>query len=341
MQNNACLLVTGGTGFLGSYVIRLLLQKGYKVRAIRRKDSPMDLLFGVADQVEWVEADITDIIALEDAMRGVTHVLHCAAMVSFHPRDVMRMMQINVEGTANLVNLSLDMGVQKFIHVSSIAAIGRTKERPHLNETAKWVQSSGNSQYAISKYRSEQEVWRAHAEGLPVAIVNPSIVLGSGFWDAGSAKFFKQIDEGLKFSPVGRSGFVDVRDVAQFMVHLLESDISGERFILNADNIPYHDFFKMIAGALGAKVPPITVTPLLAEVAWRVEWLKEKILGIDPIVTKETARSSVSHFFYSHEKSRSVFGFGYRPLEQSIREIGAQFLEARKEGLAPKVLPLP
>lgn len=341
MQNNACLLVTGGTGFLGSYVIRLLVQKGYKVRAIRRKDSPMDLLPGVAGQVEWVEADITDIIALEEAMQGVTHVLHCAAMVSFHPRDVPRMMQINVEGTANLVNLSLDMGVQKFIHVSSIAAIGRTKERPYLDETAKWVQSSGNSQYAISKYRSEQEVWRAHAEGLSVAIVNPAIVLGSGFWEVGSAKFFKQIYEGLKFSPVGRSGFVDVRDVAQFMVHLLESEVSGERFILNADNIPYHDFFKMIAASLHAKVPPITVTPLLAEIAWRVEWLKEKILGIDPVVTKETARSSVSHFSYSNEKSRSVFGFVYRPLEQSIRDIGAQFLEARQENLAPKVLPLP
>ncbi|MGD6027760.1 hypothetical protein QUV00_23075, partial [Xanthomonas citri pv. citri] len=139
-----------------------------------------------------------------------------------------------------------------------------------------------------------QEVWRGHAEGLSAAIVNPAIVLGSGFWELGSARFFKQIDEGLKFSPVGRSGFVDVRDVARFMLLLLESDISGERYILNAENILYKDFFKMVAASLNAKVPPIPVTPFLAEVAWRVEWLKEKILGIDPMVTRETARSSVS-----------------------------------------------
>ncbi len=335
------ILVTGGTGFLGSYLIRLLIQKGYKVRALRRHNSPMDLVAEVASRVEWVEADITDIIALEDAMQGVSYVMHCAAMVSFHPRDVTRMMQINVEGTANLVNLSLEMGVKRFIHVSSIAAIGRTKERPQLDEKAKWVQSGGNSQYAISKYMGEQEAWRGHAEGLSVAIVNPAIVLGSGFWEVGSAKFFKQINDGLKFSPVGRSGFVDVRDVAQFMVRLLESEVSGERFILNAENILYRDFFKMIAGAMGAKVPPIPVTPFLAEVAWRVEWLKEKLLGVDPLVTKETARSSVSSFFYSNEKSRAAFDFEYRPLKQTIAEIGAQFLEARQTGLTPRILPLP
>lgn len=341
MQEGSRLLVTGGTGFLGSYLIRLLIQKGYRVRALRRQNSPMDLVADVAAQVEWMEADITDIIALEDAMKDVTAVLHCAAMVSFHPRDVNRMMQINVEGTANLINLSLEMGVKRFIHVSSIAAIGRTKERPQLDEKAKWLQSSGNSQYAISKYMGEQEAWRGHAEGLSLAIVNPAIVLGSGFWDQGSAKFFKQISDGLKFSPVGRSGFVDVRDVAQFMVRLLESEVSGERFILNAENTLYRDFFKMVADALGAKVPPIPVTPFLAEVAWRVEWLKEKLLGIDPLVTKETARSSVSSFYYSNDKSRAAFDFEYRPLEQTIRETGAQFLEARQTGLTPRILPLP
>lgn len=333
------ILVTGGTGFLGSYVVRLLLSKGYQVRALRRKSSPMDLLGEHAARVEWVDADITDIVALEDAIQGVHAVMHCAAMVSFHPRDVTRMMQVNVEGTATLVNLALETGIQRFIHVSSIASIGRTKERPQLDETSKWVQSSGNSQYAISKYMGEQEVWRGHAEGLSAAIVNPAIVLGSGFWDVGSAKFFKQIHDGLKFSPIGQSGFVDVRDVARFMVHLMESDISGERYILNTENTLYRDFFKMIAASLGTKPPPIPVTPFLAEVAWRVEWLKEKILGASPMVTKETARSSVSTFFYDNAKSRSVFDFEYLPLEQTIRETGTQFLEAKKNGMKPMVLP--
>lgn len=333
------ILVTGGTGFLGSYLLRALVRRGYKVRALCRPNSSRALAAEVADQVEWVPGDLTDLGALEDAFEGVTHVIHSAAMVSFHPRDYHRMMQVNVEGTANIVNLSLDYGVQKLIHVSSIAALGRSKERTHLNEKSTWVQSSGNSQYAISKYGGEQEAWRGHAEGLNVAIVNPSVILGSGFWDIGSARFFKQMDEGLKFWPVGRSGFVDVRDVVEFMILLLESDISGERYVLNADNIPYRQFFQTIARELGVKPPPIKVSPWLAEVAWRVEWLKEKILGVDPIVTKESARASVSSYFYENDKSRAAFNFAYRPLETTIQETAAQFLEAKKADYKPMVLP--
>ena len=339
-KDTSLILVTGGTGFLGSYLLRLLVREGYRVRALRRAGSALDLVQEVAGQVEWAETDLNDIAGLEEAFRGVTHVMHCAAISSFHPRDAERLQRTNVEGTANIVNLALDGGVQKLIHVSSIAAFGRSKARPRLDEKSRWVQSKDNSRYAISKYQSEQEVWRAHAEGLPVAIVNPAVILGSGFWDAGSPRFFTQVDQGLKFWPVGRSGFVDVRDVARFMLLLLESDITGERFILNAQDTTFHDLFGMIAAALDARPPFIKVTPLLAEVAWRVEWLKEKLLGAEPVVTKESARSSVSAFFYDNTRSKSVFGFGYRPLEQTIRETAAQYREAKADGLKARVLPL-
>lgn len=339
-KDNTLLLVTGGTGFIGSYLIRLLVKNGYRVRAIRRAGSPMDLVQEVAGRVEWVEADVTDLLALEDAFAGVTHVFHCAAMVSFHPRDVARMMQINVEGTANVVNLALANGVKKLIHVSSIASLGRSKERPTLDESSKWVQSKANSQYAISKYLSEQEVWRGHAEGLSVAVVNPAVVLGSGFWDVGAGRIFKQVYQGLKFWSVGRTGFVDVRDVVQFMLLLLENDIDGERYILNAQNTPFRDLFFQVADALKVKRPSIKVTPLLAEVAWRVEWLKEKITGAEPVVTQESARSSVSEFYYDNKKSKSFPGFAYRPLEQTVRDTANQFLEVAQNGFAARVLPV-
>lgn len=339
MKEDALVLVTGGTGFVGSYLLRLLAQRGWRVRALRRPDSPMDLVQDLAAQVEWFEADVTDIVALEDAFEGVTHVCHCAAMVSFHPRDKRRMMQVNVEGTANIVNLALDFGVKKLVHVSSIAAIGRTKERPDLDEQSKWVTSKNNSQYAISKYLGEQEAWRGHFEGLPTAIVNPAIILGSGFWDSGSARFFKQLDAGLPFWPIGRSGFVDVRDVAQFMLLLLEGEVVGERFILNAQNMPYRDFFNQIAQELGRTPPRIRVAPWLSEVAWRVEWLKEKLLGVPPIVTKESARSSVSQFRYDNQKSLGLSGFSYRPLADTVRETAAQYLMAKSSGAKSSVLP--
>ncbi len=339
MTKDDLILVTGGTGFLGSYVLRMLVQRGLRVCALRRAESRMELVQEVADKIAWVETDVNDVLNLDAAFEGVTHVFHCAAMVSFHPRDVRRMMQINVEGTANIVNLALEHQVKKLVHVSSIAALGRTKERPDLDEAAKWVTSKANSQYAISKYLAEQEVWRGQAEGLTTAIVNPAIILGSGFWELGSARFFKQVADGLKFAPIGRSGFVDVRDVADFMIRLMESDVSGERYVLSAENVDYKRFFQLIADALHTKAPFIKVTPLLAEVAWRVEWLKEKIIGGDPMVTKESARASVSRFFYHNEKSLS-FGFQYRPLEQTIRETAAQFLTAKNNDLSPSVLPI-
>ena len=338
MQKDTLVLVTGATGFVGAYLVRSLLQKGYKVRCLRRKSSDLALIEAVAGQVEWMEADVTDLGALEDAFEGVTHVCHCAAIVSFHPKDAAKMMKVNIEGTRNIVNLCLDFGVKRMVHISSIAALGRAPNRPHLDESCKWVESRHNSRYAMSKYGSEMEVQRGIAEGLSAAIVSPSVIVGSGDWDEGMAGFFKKIDQGLKFCPSGGSGFVDVRDVVRFILLLLESDISGERYILNGDNLSHRQFFDMIAKAIGAPAPPVTVGPFLAEVAWRVEWLKEKILGATPLATKESARASVTYYTYGNEKSRSVFGFEYLPFEQTVKDTAVQYLEAKKEGFNPRLL---
>jgi nucleoside-diphosphate-sugar epimerase len=333
-------LITGATGFLGSCIARMLIRDGHRVRALKRKNSSLSLTGETTGAIEWVEGEVNDVVALEEAMTGVTRVCHCAAMVSFHPRDAQTMYHINVEGTANVVNAALAAGVERFIHVSSIAALGRDKKRTHLDEKSTWVESSGNTRYAVSKYRSEQEAWRGHAEGLPVAIVNPAVIIGSGFWNGGSARFFDQIYKGLKFCPVGHSGFVDVRDVAAFTCQLLQSDITGERYVLSAENLSYRAFFEQIAQALGVPPPSIPVQPWLAEVAWRVEWLKEKLLGVEPVVTKESARSSVSSYTYGNEKSLTLPGFQYRPLAQTIQDTALQYLIARQEKADFSILPL-
>lgn len=338
MEKDTRVLVTGATGFVGSYLLRELLKKGISVRALKRKTSAMALVKDIEAQVEWAEADVTDLGALEDAFEGITHVCHCAALVSFHPKHATKMMKINVEGTKNIVNLCLDFGIKKLVHVSSIAALGRATNRPHLDENCKWVESKDNSQYALSKYGAEMEVQRGIAEGLSAAIVSPSVIVGSSDWDEGMAGFFKKIDHGLKFCPIGGSGFVDIRDVVRFMVLLLESDISGERYILNSDNLTHKAFFGMIAQELGVPPPPIMVGPFLAEVAWRVEWLKEKILGATPLATRESARASVTHYTYGNEKSRSVFGFEYIPFEKTVKDTAAQYLEGKGEGYAVKFL---
>ncbi|MBL7825022.1 MAG: NAD-dependent epimerase/dehydratase family protein [Saprospiraceae bacterium] len=333
-------LVTGATGFIGSYLVRYLLSKGYELRCLKREKSKLDLVADFYDQVDWVETELTDVIGLQKAFEQITHVCHCAALPSFHPKDKRNMFESNVQATANVVNLCLENNIEKLIHVSSIAAIGRTPTRLKVDETCEWVESKDNSTYGITKHLAEMEVWRGIAEGLNAVIVSPSVVVGSKTWDDGMAGFFKKIDNGLKFCPSGQSGFVDVRDVVLFMEMMLKSEITGERYILNSVNLKHQDFFRLIAKSLDVKEPTIVVGPILSEVAWRVEWLKEKLLGMLPMVTKESARASVTHYYYSNKKSLTVPGFNYRSIEATIKEMAAQYKEAKANGFSSRYLPL-
>lgn len=335
------ILVTGGTGFLGSYLLRYLVQEGYtKVRAIRRANSQMDLVAEVADQIEWVETDILDIIGLEDAMRGVSQVYHCAAMVSFDNRDHDFMRKVNVEGTANVVNIALDANIEKLVYVSSIAAIGRTKENHIITEKTKWQRSPFNSPYGISKYLAEQEVWRGVAEGLNAAIVNPSVILGSGRWDEGPLKLFKMVWNQYPFYTTGTSSFVDVRDVSQFMIRLMESDISSERFILNAENLTIETMMKEIAKEFGKKPPFIKIDRFTQQIIWRVEWLRARIFGSKPLLTREVAQRAVSNYFYKNDKSLAAIDFKYTPIRQTIGETCGQFKKAVASDFQSMYLPL-
>ncbi len=338
------ILITGATGFIGAYLVRYLLQQGHtNLRCTRQTGSSMALLKDAADKVEWVMADLLDLPALEEAMQDVQQIYHCAAVVSFQARDSRNMLKINGEGTANIVNLALDFGIEKLVHVSSIAAIGRKPKDPRIDEQTAWQDADWNSPYGVSKHRAEMEVWRGIAEGLNAAIVNPANVLGSGFWQGrtSTGQLFYKVWEGLRFCPLGTSGFVDVRDVVRFMVRLMDSDISGERYILSAESRPFKQVFEEIATTLGVKPPSVPVTPLIREVAWRVAWLAAQVTGRPPFITKQTARSSARTFYYDNQKSLAAFPFQYTPVSQTIRETGAQFLRCANTGFEPDVLPFP
>lgn len=335
------ILVTGGSGLLGSYLIRYLLHCGYRrVRALKRAGSKLDLLNGMEDKVEWVETDILDIIGVEEAMQGVAQVFHCAAMVSFNSWERDLMMSTNRDGTANIVNAALYAGVEKLVHVSSVAAIGRNKKTPWVDEETKWTTGPDNTNYAITKFQGEQEVWRGQAEGLKVAVVNPSIILGAGFWDSGPTQFFKMGWNEFPVYPRGENGFVDVRDVARFMILLMESDIAGERFILNGTNLSFREMQGAIAQAMGRKPPRFELNPFLGRWAARLEWLRNKFTGKPPLITRENAKMTGIVYHYRNDKSLRAFDFEYTPFEQTIRETSDLFMEALEEDLAPKVLPL-
>ncbi len=332
------ILVTGATGFIGSHLLRRLLRGGYEgqIVAMKREKSRMDLVADIANKVQWVNGDILDVPFLEDLLRGeaIKKIFHAAAIVSFDPRDRKEMYQINVEGTANIVNLALDFEIEKLVYVSSVAAIGRPAKEPNISEKTKWVQSELNTHYAISKYQAEQEVWRGAAEGLKVAIANPATVLGAQFWGQGTGRMFEQVWNGLRFYTQGVTGFVDVRDVADFLVRLMESPISDERFILSGENMPYKKIFENIAKHLEKPMPSIKINPFLAGLAWRIEWLKSLLNNSRPLVTKETALTAQHQYFYDAEKSLKAFpDFHYRSIAESIAQTAQIFKTAKSQNI--------
>lgn len=314
-------LITGGTGFLGSYIIKELVEKGYAVRAIRHsKKLPSWISKEVFEKVEWVDGDVLDVVSLEEAMEGVDIVIHSAAIVSFINKEKKEMLKVNVDGTANVVNIALEKGVKRLVHISSVAALGRTVGGGHVDEEKKWEESKVNTYYAKSKYRAELEVWRGVAEGLEAVVLNPSTIIGYGDWNSGSCAIFKNLHEGFNWYPPGINGFVDVEDVARVTVILMESEISEQRFIVNGDTWSFKKIMDTMADAFGRKRPTGKITPFLLKIAWRAEKLKSFFTGKRPLLTKESARVALSKTYFENDKIlKALPQFSFTPLETSIQ----------------------
>ena len=333
-KKNTKILVTGATGLVGSYIIRQLLRNGYNsIYALKRQNSRIDLINDVKNSINIVEGDILDIVGLEQILTNIDIVIHAAALVSFRSKDRKALLHVNAEGTANLVNLSLVLKVKRFIHISSIAALGRTESGIMIDESSEWEASNINSDYAISKYLAEMEVWRANAEGLPVAIINPSMIIGAGFWNSGTGEFFKRIRKGLSFYPKGTNGFVDVRDVATMSVLLMESDISGERIICSSENIKHKVLISKIALALGKNPPSIKLTrPMIMLTSFFID-VYNKLSGGSSNLSSQSLKNASFDSLYDNSKSVELLNFSYIPIEKTIVDTSLKFQESIKNGL--------
>lgn len=333
-------LVIGGTGMLGSYLLLYLVRSGNNVRALKRYNSDIRKTFKVFSyysedpdelfsRIEWTEGDMLDYSSLNEAMTGIDHVYHAAGMVSFSPSEKAEIMQVNVEGTTNIVDASLSCNIKKLCFVSSIAALGITENGEGITENTKWKYSKDESAYSISKYNAELEIWRGITCGLDAIIVNPSVILGCGDWSAGSPRLFSLVWKGLKFYTLGVTGFVDARDVSMSMIKLMESEIKNEKFILSSENLSFKDIFDKIAANSGRSCPKIYVSRLVSEVMWRVESARSFITGSTPLISKSTARISHKKLYYSNKKITEYLDFEFIPVKETIEHIGKIFLKER------------
>ncbi|WP_304068010.1 NAD-dependent epimerase/dehydratase family protein [Pedobacter glucosidilyticus] len=313
------ILITGATGFLGAQLTKQLLAHESKVRCIKRASSVIpEILKPLHNQIDWVDADILDIADLTDAFEGITHVYHCAAYVSLNNYNEKEMMAINVDGTANIVNLCLSFGITKLLHVSSIAALGQVKPGETITENHYWDAYDKNGAYAISKYRAEMEVWRGVEEGLKVVIVNPSLIIGAGIGKQGSGKIFETVKKGLNYYTSGGTGLVDVEDVAELMIKLMKHEVVNERFILNAENYSFKQLFTETAIALNLKAPEKELKEWQAKLFWRLGHLL-RILKIKiPVVSKDLLKAAFQTQQYSNQKVSTLFSYQFTPVKSSI-----------------------
>ena len=334
------ILVTGGTGLVGAHLLLHLAENENNIRAIYRNEQKTEktkklfLLYNkehLFAKIQWIKADILDVPSLEIAFENIEYVYHCAAQISFNPKDENILRKVNIEGTANMVNCALAFGVKKFCYVSSIAALGDISEHEtEINEETEWNPEKPHSDYAISKYGAEMEIWRAQQEGLKCIIVNPGVILGTDFWESESSKIIKRIHKGLPFYTKGWSGFVSVKDIVICMYLLMQSPVSGERFCLISENMQFKELIALGAKALKAKNPKRHAPEWLTGFGWRLDWLLSSLFFQKRTFSRALALSLHSKTKYSNAKIKTTLNYEFEPISKTIEKVSNAYLTVLK-----------
>ena len=327
------ILITGGTGVLGIYIVEVLISEGFTdIEVFSRSGGDRSVSFANNPSVTFTKGDITELYPLSEAIERSDYVIHAAAIVSFHPKRFELMHTVNVEGTANVVNIALQSKVKKVIHISSIAAIGRSEKSGIISENTPWGNSKYNSYYGITKYLAEQEVWRAHHEGLNMAIINPALIIGGKVWGQSSLQIFNKVHQGLPYYTTGSTGIVDVQDVVKITLSLLKSDINGERYIASGGNISYKDLFQKMAKFMDRKAPQKPAPKWMMSLFWRMEKVRSFLTGKEPIITRETVRSTSHLSSYDNQKSIELGWGEYTELDETLERYCVEYKVFREQG---------
>lgn len=310
--------VTGANGLLGSFIVRRLIDDNQPFIAFRRTGADTSLLDDIQDKIQWRDLNVLDPVSMEDALQGITRLIHSAALLSFNPRDTEQLDRVNTEGTRNLVNASLANGIRRFLYVSSVAALGRTKGQASIDENNKWTEQADSSAYARSKYHGELEVFRAQEEGLSTIIVNPSVILAPADWHRSSARLFRYIWDEHRFYIDGSLNYVDGRDAAAAIVALLNSGMENERFIINAGSVSFKAFFDAVATRFGKKPPMTKLSKNFVKIAAGIDSLRARALRTGPLITPEMARLADTYFLFENKKIKNRLGFEFLALDHTL-----------------------
>ena len=327
------ILVTGGTGLLGSHLLYELVREHEEVVALKRPSSDLRAVkrtFACRSEewedyfrlIDWVDADLLSPSSLDALMLDVDQVYHCAAMVSFHPGEARKMIHYNDVSTENIVNLCMEAGVEKLLHVSSSSTIGKAPAGQEATEDHIWARTRTSSAYSLSKFRSEMRVWRGIEEGLKAVIVNPGIIMGGGHGNRGSSSVFVRVDRGLSMAAPGVTGFVGVEDVVTVMTRLMDSEITGERFIVSSENLSYKEVFEMIAAALGKPRIMGEVKPAALLTLARLDGIRGALTG-KRALTPYQARSAFQIRTFSNRKVCETLDFEFTPVKQVIARVAS------------------
>lgn len=311
------ILITGITGLFGSQLAKEFSKLG-KIHGLKRDHSSLELLQDLDFEIHWHQGDIFDVDTLLSALIGIDLVIHSAGLVSFLSRDRERLFEVNTIGTANLVNAMLSAGVGKLVHVSSVAAIGRSPELIAINEEFKWAESPLNTEYAVSKYWAELEAWRGAQEGLDLIVVNPSVLLGKSSYGRSSAEIYSYVLDENKFFPKGDINYIDVRDAAIITRALVENQAWGERYILNKESLSYRDFFSEIASVFGKKAPKIPLSNWQISLGTSLISLLRAFGWSKIQLNKKTAMLSQQTIRFENEKVQNFLGHHYFSLRESL-----------------------
>jgi len=319
-------LVTGGTGFVGSHIVRSLLAAGHRVRVLHRATSKLDALAGLT--YESALGDITDVESLRRACEGIDWVFHVAAVADYWRADVQRMFEANIEGTRRVLAAAQASGVKRVVFTSSAAALGMRRDGRPVDETLRFNMGANRFPYGYSKAMAEVVALEAVARGQDVVIVNPSVVIGPGDLNVISGAFILQIKRmGWRVPvPPGGVAVTDVRDVARWHVAAAERGVPGERYILSTANYLYAAWFALIADVVGAARPGFPV-PARALGPLALLFDMARSVGIDLPVDGNQTRFGARFIYFDASKAWAAFGPPQVAMRQSVADTYRWYVE--------------